>query len=609
MEISERRTADIVTLSPAGKLDTTTAKAFEEKILARIESGDRRFIIDLAQLDYISSAGLRVFVLAARRLDSANGKLVLCGFKKTIPYHTLNRPRDPVREVFDTAGFSSIFSIYGSHDDAIKDLQAKTTSVLNSSSDPPPRQLRRYSPKDPESVNKSVMLGNALSRWLPSLEAFRPGWILTTGSLIITTVLWIAGRFPDGIPPGFWPWRGLSQLTILWSVTLMAVAMLAVVRAHALEPVFGGLDRAVRFHRILGPSAILLLIAHVVFLALVEFESGTSIGNVFVPFWSEAARSIDILVFYLLLLLGGLAYDRRMSYERWLSVHRLTGLVFLGGAAHAAMEPGTIADFEPLRTWMVILILAGGAAWLYRVVLFNRLGPRYPYCLETVVSRGSDIIDLVMRPVDRRMMYEPGTFVFLRVPVMEGRQKELHPFSISSSPVDRDLRLSIRTVGDFTRRLPSLESGTGLEVYGPFGGFTSHRFAPFRRLVCIGAGIGITPFLGMLAFELNNRDFRRIWLYYVVRNEQDAVYDSEIRGNYLEAQSYLEAESYIDYALWATARRGRITAAQVAADIAPLKDYAVMLCGQQSFISDLARQFRALGVTRDRIITEELEFR
>ena len=292
-----------------------------------------------------------------------------------------------------------------------------------------------------------------------------------------------------------------------------------------------------------------------------------------------------------------------MRYERWLFVHRLTGLVFLGGALHGAMEPGTIADFEPLRTWIVILMLAGGASWFYRVVLFNRLGPRYPYRLETVVSRGSNIIDLVMRPVERRMMYEPGTFAFLRIPTMEGQQKELHPFSISSSPVDRDLRFSIRTVGDFTRRLPSLKSGTHLEVYGPFGGFTAHRFAPFRRLVCIGAGIGITPFLGMLAFELSNHDFRRIWLYYVVRNDQDAVYDSEIR------ESYLEAESYIDYVLWQTAHRGRVTTAQIASDIAPLDDYAVMLCGQLRFVSDLARQFRALGIPRDRIISEEFEFR
>ncbi|MGH7797347.1 MAG: STAS domain-containing protein [Candidatus Binatia bacterium] len=99
MEITVRKTADIVTLNLSGKLDTTRAKMFEEKILAQIESGGRRFIIDLSQLDYIGSAGLRVFVLAAKRLNSAsaNGKIVLSAL------------HGPVREVFDIAGFSSLF--------------------------------------------------------------------------------------------------------------------------------------------------------------------------------------------------------------------------------------------------------------------------------------------------------------------------------------------------------------------------------------------------------------------------------------------------------------------------------------------------------------------
>jgi len=109
MEITERRTADIVTLSLSGKLDTTTAKAFEQKILAHIESGDRRFIIDLAQLDYISSSGLRVLVSAAKRLGN-DGKIVLCSLK------------DPVREVFNIVGFLSVFPAYGSHDEAIRGL-------------------------------------------------------------------------------------------------------------------------------------------------------------------------------------------------------------------------------------------------------------------------------------------------------------------------------------------------------------------------------------------------------------------------------------------------------------------------------------------------------
>lgn len=72
----------------------------------------------------------------------------------------------------------------------------------------------------PGGVHKGVILRNALSGRLPSFESLRPGCILTTGSLIIMTVLWIAARFPDEIPTGFWPWRALSQLTILWSVTL-----------------------------------------------------------------------------------------------------------------------------------------------------------------------------------------------------------------------------------------------------------------------------------------------------------------------------------------------------------------------------------------------------
>ena len=124
MDITECQTGDIVTLCLCGKLDTISAKSFEEKILTRIESGTRFFVIDVSQLEYIGSAGLRVFIVASKRLNGVNGKIVLCGFKKTIPYYTLNRPQDPVREAFDIAGFSTIFSSYGSQDDAIKNLQA-----------------------------------------------------------------------------------------------------------------------------------------------------------------------------------------------------------------------------------------------------------------------------------------------------------------------------------------------------------------------------------------------------------------------------------------------------------------------------------------------------
>ena len=108
MDISEDRKADAVVLALSGKLDATTAKTFEEKILQVISSGAQRLIVDLSLLEYVSSAGLRVFLLAARRLQANDGKIALCGLQ------------DHIRQVFDLAGFSSILSIYGSRAEAVK---------------------------------------------------------------------------------------------------------------------------------------------------------------------------------------------------------------------------------------------------------------------------------------------------------------------------------------------------------------------------------------------------------------------------------------------------------------------------------------------------------
>lgn len=306
---------------------------------------------------------------------------------------------------------------------------------------------------------------------------------------------------------------------------------------------------------------------------------------------------------YLLLILVAFAFTRRFSHERWLTIHRPIGALFLMTAVNFTIfEPGTPSGFEPLRTWMILLMLASAAALVYRIFLFKRFGNRYDYLLESVEPRADSTLDLLLRPATKRMMYEPGTFVFLRVPKHGRHGQELHPFSISSSPVDRDLRLSIKMVGDFTKSLATLVPGHAIDVYGPFGGFTPHRFAQYRRLVFIGAGIGIAPFLSMLAFEQTNRDFRRIWLYYVVPDAEHAPYDEEIRS------SHLKADSFIDYFLWDGAKRGRLTAPQVIEEV-QLDNYAVMLCGRPEFVSDLTSQFQELGVPLERIISEELLFR
>lgn len=111
MDIHEERKDGLLVLGLEGRLDAISSKVFEEKVLAMIDGGDTRFVIDLARLDYVSSAGLRVFLVASKRLVPAGGKVVLCSLQ------------EPVRQVFDIVGFYSVFSIVNSTDEALNTLR------------------------------------------------------------------------------------------------------------------------------------------------------------------------------------------------------------------------------------------------------------------------------------------------------------------------------------------------------------------------------------------------------------------------------------------------------------------------------------------------------
>lgn len=99
MEIREELAGEAHILIPLARVDSSTAKQFETKVLAVMSSGAQRIVVDFSQLDYISSAGLRV-VLVGAKMARAPRKFVLCGMKPNI------------REIFDVSGFSKILSIH-----------------------------------------------------------------------------------------------------------------------------------------------------------------------------------------------------------------------------------------------------------------------------------------------------------------------------------------------------------------------------------------------------------------------------------------------------------------------------------------------------------------
>jgi stage II sporulation protein AA (anti-sigma F factor antagonist) len=91
------QSATIVTLS--GRLDAVSAPEYEHKIRELIDGGALRFVVDFAQLDYISSAGLRGLLVTAKLLKVKKGELRFANVTGT------------VKEVFDISGFNSIFQM------------------------------------------------------------------------------------------------------------------------------------------------------------------------------------------------------------------------------------------------------------------------------------------------------------------------------------------------------------------------------------------------------------------------------------------------------------------------------------------------------------------
>lgn len=98
MEIKEDKSGDAAVLIPVARVDSATAKAFEGRVLQAVNSGAPKIVVDFCELDYISSAGLRV-VLVGAKMTRAPRRFVLCGMKPHI------------REVFDVSGFAKILNI------------------------------------------------------------------------------------------------------------------------------------------------------------------------------------------------------------------------------------------------------------------------------------------------------------------------------------------------------------------------------------------------------------------------------------------------------------------------------------------------------------------
>lgn len=108
MELTSEKQGETVVVQVTGRLDTLTSPNFEQECDNWLQGGERSFLIDLAKLEYISSAGLRSLLTIAKKLKSVQGRICFCNLGGM------------VQEVFSIAGFDTMFPVYSSVSAALK---------------------------------------------------------------------------------------------------------------------------------------------------------------------------------------------------------------------------------------------------------------------------------------------------------------------------------------------------------------------------------------------------------------------------------------------------------------------------------------------------------
>jgi anti-sigma B factor antagonist len=110
MELNSSKHGDINLVIVSGRLDANSSPELEKELVTLIDAGEKDFLVDLAELDYISSVGLRVFLMAAKKAKASNGKVALTSL------------REHVLEVFEIAGFTAIFPISANREEALENF-------------------------------------------------------------------------------------------------------------------------------------------------------------------------------------------------------------------------------------------------------------------------------------------------------------------------------------------------------------------------------------------------------------------------------------------------------------------------------------------------------
>lgn len=392
----------------------------------------------------------------------------------------------------------------------------------------------------------------------------------------------------------------LGQIAGLTGMTLFALNLILAGRFKFLDNFFYGLNRTYNSHRVVGTISFSLLLFHPLFLVFQYVRVSLRGAALFLlPFTGDIAVTYGILALWSMIILLVLTYYINLKYHNWKITHKFMVAVFILAILHAWLIQSDISHDPFLRIYIFSLAGLGLISGFYRAFLSKYLNRSYLYEVKDYKWVIENVLDLKMAPQGRAMSFKAGQFIFARF-IKSKVSSESHPFSLSSAPDEQSLKLTIKSLGDYTSSLKDLAKGDVAALDGPFGRFI-HEGTHAKDQIWLAGGIGITPFLSM-ARELKKENDHKIDLYYCTKDQAEAVFLDEL-------MDISRKNNNLKIIIWYSSTQGRINGQLVKETSQGLANKEIFLCGPVPFMNSLAKQFSALGVKRSKIHFERFSFR
>lgn len=388
-----------------------------------------------------------------------------------------------------------------------------------------------------------------------------------------------------------------GQIAGLLGMMLFSINLILSNRNKFFDKIFSGLHIFYDHHKWVGSLAFSLLLFHPLFLVVKYLGLSVHDAALFLIPSGNFAITLGIIALVGMIGLLSLTLYFKIKYHIWRFSHKFMVVVFVFALFHTMLISSDISRDAFLRFYVLIFAFIGLLLGSYRALFrffFNR---DFEFKVVEINNLNSRVTEIEIEPTESVLDFHPGQFIFLRF-VGVGFSSESHPFSITSVKGEDNLKIAIKSLGDYTKKIGNLKEGTLAKVEGPYGGFFQNRDLS-KKEIWIAGGVGITPFLS-LARSLQKAE-NDIYLFYCLNDKNEAVFLDEL----LNIQRVHKKVHIIP---WYSSEKGRINGEAIKELAHNISDADIYLCGPVPFMRSLRKQFIKKGVDKNNIHFEEFNF-